>query len=338
MTETLTAVMLEDVDGKPKASFKSLTVADLPDYDVLVDVAYSTVNYKDGLALTGKGKIARTLPMVCGVDLAGTVAESRSPDWKPGDRVVVNGWNLSETEWGGYIQKQRVRPEWLVRVPDAFTLAEAMAIGTAGYTAMLAVLALEQMGVRPDSQPHGSDILVTGAAGGVGSIAVAVLARLGYRVTASTGRAETHDYLKGLGATTIIDRASLLEKGQPLQRERWAGAVDSVGGVTLANVIAQTARHGAVAVCGLAGGADLPGSVFPFILRGVSLAGIDSVMAPKAKREQAWARLATDLDRGKLDAMTTIAPFTGLFDLAEAIVRGQIRGRTVVDVRATLTG
>ena len=333
MTETLTAVMLEDVDGKPKASFKSLTLADLPDHDVLVDVACSTVNYKDGLALTGKGKIARKLPMVCGVDLAGTVAESRSPDWRPGDRVVVNGWNLSETEWGGYIQKQRVKSEWLVRVPDAFTLAEAMAIGTAGYTAMLAVLALEQLGVRPD----GREVLVTGAAGGVGSIAVALLAGLGYRVTASTGRAETLDYLKGLGATTIIDRGSLLEKGLPLQRERWAGAIDSVGGVTLANVITQTARQGAVAVCGLAGGADLPGSVFPFILRGVSLAGIDSVLAPRAKRELAWARLATDLDRAKLDAMTTIAPFTQVFDLAEAIVKGQIRGRTVIDVRATLT-
>ena len=333
MTETLTAVMLEDVDGKPKASFKTLEVADLPDHDVLVEVAYSTVNYKDGLALTGKGKIARKLPMVCGVDLAGTVAESRSPDWRPGDRVVVNGWNLSETEWGGYIQKQRVKPEWLVRVPDVFTLAEAMAIGTAGYTAMLAVLALEQMGVTPGGRPNGGEVLVTGAAGGVGSIAVAVLARLGYRVTASTGRAETHDYLRDLGATTIIDRASLLDKGLPLQRERWAGAVDSVGGLTLANVIAQTERHGAVAVCGLAGGADLPGSVFPFILRGVSLVGIDSVMAPRSKREQAWARLATDLDRTKLDAMTTIAPFSKVFELADAIVKGQIRGRTVIDVR-----
>jgi putative YhdH/YhfP family quinone oxidoreductase len=333
-TETLTAVLLEEVDGKPRASFKSVKVADLPPYDVLVDVAYSTVNYKDGLALTGKGKIARKLPMVCGVDLAGTVAESRSPAWQPGDRVVVNGWNLSETEWGGYIQQQRVKPEWLVRIPDSFTLTEAMAIGTAGYTAMLAVLELERMGVLPDDR----EVLVTGAGGGVGSIAVAVLAKLGYRVTASTGRADTHDYLKTLGATAIIDRTSLSEKGLPLQRERWAGAIDSVGGTTLANVIAQTARHGAVAACGLAGGADLPGSVFPFILRGVSLIGIDSVMAPKAKREQAWARLATDLDRDKLGAMTTIAPLSAVFELADAIVRGQIKGRTVIDVRAEMPG
>ena len=329
MTETLTAVMLEEVDGKPKASFKPLTLADLPNHDVLVDVAYSTVNYKDGLALTGKGKIARKLPMVCGVDLAGTVAESRSPDWRPGDRVVVNGWNLSETEWGGYIQKQRVKPEWLVRVPDVFTLAEAMAIGTAGYTAMLAVLALEHMGVGP----AGHEVLVTGAAGGVGSIAVSVLAKLGYSVVASTGRPETHDYLKSLGAHAIIDRAALTEKGLPLQRERWGGAIDSVGGQTLANVIAQTARHGAIAVCGLAGGSDLPASVFPFILRGVSLVGIDSVQATRRRREEAWKRLATDLDKAKLDAMTTIEPLSNVFELAESIVRGQVRGRTVIDVR-----
>ena len=328
MTEILNAVVLDEVDGKPKAAFRPLSVADLPDHDVLVDVAFSTVNYKDGLALTGKGKIARKLPMVCGVDLAGTVAESRSPDWRPGDRVVVNGWNLSETEWGGYIQKQRVKPEWLVRVPDTFTLAEAMAIGTAGYTAMLAVLALEHMGLTPG---HG-EVLVTGAAGGVGSIAVSVLAGLGYTVAASTGRAETHEYLRGLGAATLIERTALLDKAPPLQRERWAGAVDSVGGVTLANVIAQTRRHGAVAVCGLAGGADLPGSVFPFILRGVSLVGVDSVMATKAQRERAWARLATDLDKAKLDAMTTIEPLSKVFELADAIVKGQVRGRTVIDV------
>ena len=328
MTDSLTAVMLEEVDGKPKAAFKSLTVADLPDHDVLVDVAYSTVNYKDGLALTGKGKIARKFPMVCGVDLAGTVAESRSPDWKPGDRVVVNGWNLAETEWGGYIQKQRVKSDWLVRVPDAFSLAEAMAIGTAGYTAMLAVLALEHMGVGP----AGREVLVTGAAGGVGSIAVAVLAKLGYQVVASTGRPETHDYLKALGAHTLIDRHALADKGLPLQRERWGGAVDSVGGQTLANVVAQTARHGAIAVCGLAGGSDLSTSVFPFILRGVSLVGIDSVQATKAKREEAWDRLATDLDRGKLGAMTTIEPLSKVFELADSIVKGQVRGRTVIDV------
>ena len=328
MTVSLNAVILEEVDGKSKASFKTLSVADLPDHDVLVEIAYSTVNYKDGLALTGKGKIARKLPMVCGVDLAGTVLESRSAAWKPGDRVVVNGWNLSETEWGGYIQKQRVKSEWLVRVPDAFTLAEAMAIGTAGYTAMLAVLALEHMGVAP----AGREVLVTGAAGGVGSIAVSVLAKLGYRVVASTGRPETNDYLASLGAASIIERAALAEKGLPLQRERWGGAVDSVGGQTLANVIAQTARHGAIAVCGLAGGSDLSASGFPFILRGVSLVGIDSVQATKAQREEAWRRLALDLDKAKLDAMTTIEPLSKVFELAEAIVRGQVRGRTVIDV------
>ncbi|MEI8393271.1 MAG: MDR family oxidoreductase [Rhodospirillaceae bacterium] len=329
MTETLNAVMLEEVDGKPKASFKQLDVADLPDHDVLVDVAYSTLNYKDGLALTGKGRIARKFPMVCGVDLAGTVAESRSPEWQPGDRVLVNGWNLSETEWGGYIQKQRLKPEWLVRVPDTFSLAEAMAVGTAGYTAMLAILALEHAGVRPGQ----GDVLVTGAAGGVGSIAVSVLARLGYRVIASTGRPETHAYLTALGASGFIERTTLLDKAPPLQRERWAGAVDSVGGVTLANVIAQTLRHGAVAACGLAGGADLPSSVFPFILRGVSLLGVDSVMAPRVKREQAWSRLATDLDKTKLDAITTIEPLSKVFELAETIVKGRVRGRTVIDVR-----
>ena len=329
MTESLTAVMLEEVGGKPKASFKTLTVADLPDHEVLVEVAYSTINYKDGLALTGKGKIARKLPMVCGVDLAGTVLESRSPAWKPGDRVVVNGWNLSETEWGGYIQQQRVKPEWLVRVPEVFSLAEAMAIGTAGYTAMLAVLALEHMGVGP----AGPVVLVTGAAGGVGSIAVSVLAKLGYRVVASTGRPETNKYLTSLGAASIIERAALSDKGLPLQRERWGGVVDSVGGQTLANVIAQTARHGAIAVCGLAGGSDLPSSVFPFILRGVSLVGIDSVQATRAQREEAWRRLALDLDKAKLDAMTTIEPLSNVFELAESIVRGQVRGRTVIDVR-----
>ncbi|MBI1207186.1 MAG: acryloyl-CoA reductase [Azospirillum sp.] len=329
MSDTINAIVAENIGGKTKGALKQLKVGDLPDHDVLVEVAYSTLNYKDGLAVSGKGKIARKLPMVCGIDLAGTVIESRSRDWQPGDRVVVNGWGLSETEWGGFAQKQRVKPEWLIRLPDAFSLDQAMAIGTAGYTAMLAVLALEHMGVVPGTK----EILVTGAAGGVGSVAVAVLSGLGHQVVAATGRPDTHGFLSGLGAGGFIDRATLLEKGAPLQSERWAGAVDSVGGITLANVIAQTVSNGAVAACGLAGGMGLPGSVFPFILRGVSLLGINSVYEPRAKRELAWARLATDLPKEKLAAITAgIEPMSKLPELAEQIVAGQIRGRVVIDV------
>jgi acrylyl-CoA reductase (NADPH) len=321
-------VVIEDVDGKPKAAIKTLSVSDLPDNDVLVDVAYSTLNYKDGLAVSGKGRIARKLPMVGGIDLAGTVVESRSPEWKAGDKVIVNGWGMSEAHWGGYTQKQRVKSEWLVRLPSAFTLRQAMAIGTAGYTAMLCVLALEHADVKPGAR----EVVVTGAAGGVGSVAVAVLAKLGHKVIASTGRAAAHDYLKDLGASGFVDRAALLEKGPPMQKERWGGGVDSVGGITLANVLAQTSYGGAVAACGLAGGNDLPGSVFPFILRGVSLLGIDSVMAPKPKREAAWARLAKDLSVAKLDAMTTVEPMSKLPELANKIMRGDVRGRVVIDV------
>ena len=293
MSDSFNAVVAEEVDGKSKAALKQLSLKDLPDNDVLVDVAYSTLNYKDGLAVSGRGKIARRFPMVCGIDLAGTVRESRSPEWRPGDKVIVNGWGLSEAHWGGYSQKQRVKSDWLVRLPSAFSLQQAMAIGTAGYTAMLCVMALEHAGVTPG----GREIVVTGAAGGVGSVAIAVLAKLGYTVIASTGRAATHDYLRGLGATGFVERASLAEKGAAIQKERWGGGVDSVGSQTLATVLAQTAYGGAVAACGLAGGPDLPGSVFPFILRNVSLLGVDSVMAPRAKREAAWARLARDLDR-----------------------------------------
>ncbi len=329
MTDSFTALVAEDVDGKPKANFKRLTTADLPDHDVLVDVAYSTVNYKDGLACTGKGKIARKLPMVLGIDLAGTVADSRAPTWQPGDRVIVNGWGLSETEWGGYSQKMRVKPEWLVRLPEGLSLQEAMAIGTAGYTAMLAVLALEEHGVKPG----GRQVLVTGASGGVGSVAIAVLAKLGYDVVAATGRPETHDYLTALGATDFVDRATLAEKGPPMQKERWGGVVDAVGGQTLATALAQTARHGSVASCGLAGGADLPGSVFPFILRGVTLLGIDSVMCPQPRRAQAWQRLATDLDRGILASITEgVHPLSKVPNLCEAIMANQVRGRVVIDV------
>ena len=329
MTDRFTAFVIDDVDGKPKGGFRELSVADLPDHEVLVEIAFSALNYKDGLAVSGKGRIARKLPMVAGIDLAGTVVESRAPDWKAGDRVVVNGWGLSETQWGAYGRFQRVKPEWLTRLPDAFTPEQAMAIGTAGYTASLCVDALEDRGVI---QPGGKEVLVTGAAGGVGSIAIALLAARGYPVTASTGRPEQADYLKGLGATGIVERASLLEKGAPLQKERWAGAVDSVGGVTLVNAIAQTVYGGAVAACGLAGSTDLPATVLPFILRGVALLGIDSVMAPAAKRERAWARLARDLDPGKLAAMTSVEPMSKLPELADAILAGQTRGRVVIDV------
>ena len=331
MSEAFNAMMIVDQDGKPKAEFRKLTLAELPDYDVLVEVAYSTLNYKDGLAVAGKGRIARRLPMVAGLDIAGTVVESRSPDWKPGDKVVVNGWGMSETEWGGYTKFQRVKPEWLVRLPDAFSLQDAMAIGTAGYTAALCVDALEDWG---SITPGGKEVLVTGAAGGVGSTAISLLASKGYTVTASTGRPDTHDYLSGLGASNFVDRASLAEKGGPLQKERWAGAVDSVGSTTLANVLAQTVYGGAVAACGLAGGMDLPASVAPHILRGVTLIGVDSVMAPLAKRERAWKTLAQHLDASNISTIARVEPMSALPALAQDIVAGNIRGRVVIDVNA----
>ncbi len=329
MADSFTAFVIEDADGKPRGGFKQLTLADLPDNDVLVEVAYSTVNYKDGLAVSGKGRIARKLPMVAGIDLAGTVVESRSPDWKPGDKVVANGWGLSETQWGGYTRFQRLKPEWLTRLPDAFSPEEAMGIGTAGYTAALCVDALEKWGVI---QPGGKEVLVTGAAGGVGSVAVALLAKRGYPVVASTGRPETHDYLRDLGAIDFIDRAALQEKGPPLQKERWAGGVDSVGGQTLVNTLSQTVWGGAIAACGLAGSADLPGTVLPHILRSVTLLGVDSVAAPQDRRDSAWARLARDLDMDKLKAMYEVQPFEALPDLATKILAGQIRGRVVVKI------
>jgi acrylyl-CoA reductase (NADPH) len=329
MTDSFKAFVIEDADGKPKGGFKQLSLADLPDNDVLVEVAYSTVNYKDGLAVSGKGRIARKLPMVGGVDLAGTVVESRSPLWKQGDRVIANGWGMSETAWGGYTRFQRLKPEWLTRLPEAFSLEEAMGIGTAGYTAALCVDALESWGVI---QPGGKEVLVTGAAGGVGSVAVALLAKRGYPVTAATGRPETHDYLKGLGATNFIERGALQEKGAPLQKERWAGGVDVVGGQTLVTALSQTVYGGAIAACGLAGSADLPGTVLPHILRSVALLGVDSVMAPQPKRDAAWKRLAHDLDAAHLKAMYEVQPFDALPDLATKILAGQIRGRVVIDI------
>ncbi|KGJ02513.1 oxidoreductase (plasmid) [Paracoccus versutus] len=329
MTETFRALLIEDRDGKPVAGFRDLTRDALPDHEVLVEVAYSTLNYKDGLAITGKGRIARRLPMVAGIDIAGTVVESRSDRWQPGDKVIVNGWGLSETEWGGYSRFQRLKPEWLTRLPEGFSLQDAMAIGTAGYTAALCVDALEDWGAI---RPGGAEVLVTGAAGGVGSTAISLLSAKGYAVTAATGRPETHDYLAGLGATGFVDRATLAEKGGPLQKERWAGAVDSVGSTTLANVLAQTNYGGAVAACGLAGGFDLPATVMPHILRAVALLGIDSVMAPQAKRDRAWATLAAHLDKAHLASIARVEPMSKLPELAADIVAGRIRGRVVIDV------
>ena len=329
MSETFNAVVAEEVDGKSRGTLTTLTPADLPDGDVTVAVAYSTLNYKDGLAVTGRGKVIRRFPLVCGIDLAGTVEESSASEYAPGDKVVVTGWGLGEAHSGGYTQKQRVRAEWCVPLPEGLSLEQAMGIGTAGFTAMLSVMAIEHMGVTPGEH----EILVTGAGGGVGSIAVAVLAKLGYNVTASTGRESTHEYLRGLGAQQIIDRAELATpSGRPLDKERWAGAVDTVGDETLASVLRQTRRGGAVAACGLAGGPNLPTAVFPFILRGVSLLGIDSVMCPQPKRLEAWRRLAQDLPLDKLDAITTVEPMSRVPELAGLILDGQVRGRTVIDV------
>ena len=321
--------MIVEGEGKPRAEFRSLSLAELPDYDVLVEVAYSTLNYKDGLAVSGKGRIARRLPMVAGIDLAGTVVESRVPEWKPGDKVVANGFGMSETEWGGYARYARLKSEWLVPLPDAFSLEDAMAIGTAGYTAALCVDALEDWKTIVSRK---GDIVVTGAAGGVGSVAVSLLANKGYTVVASTGRPETHDYLRSLGASGFIDRAELSAKGGPLQKERWLGGVDTVGSVTLVNVLAQTIYGGAVTACGLAGGMDLPGSVAPHILRGVALLGVDSVMATREKRVRAWNTLSEHLDRSVLRSIARTEPMSALPKLAEEIVAGRIQGRVVVDV------
>jgi acrylyl-CoA reductase (NADPH) len=302
----------------------------LGDGDVTIAVKYSSLNYKDGLSVTGKGKIMRKHPMVAGADLAGVVESSDSPDWRPGDEVLVTGWGLSETTSGGYTQRQRVKSAMLTRRPDGLSLEQTMAIGTAGLTAMLCVLAIEKAGVAPGD----GDVVVTGAGGGVGSVAIAVLAKLGYPVTASTGRSETHDYLRGLGASNIVDRAELATAGRPFDKERWAGGVDTVGSQTLATVLAQARYGAAVAACGLAGGNDLPTTVLPFILRGVSLLGIDSVQCPAARREEAWARLGTDLPVDLLDSMTTVRPLAEVPELAAQILAGQTRGRVVIDTTA----
>jgi acrylyl-CoA reductase (NADPH) len=302
--------------------------SELPEASVTIDVAWSTINYKDGLALTGKAPILRKFPIVPGIDLAGVVTASSHPDWKPGDRVAMNGAGLGESHWGGLSQRARVDGDWLIRVPEAFDLRQAMAIGTAGYTAMLCVLALERRGVTPAS----GEVLVTGASGGVGSVAIAVLAGLGYSVTASTGKLEQADYLRSLGAGAVIDRNELSQPGKPLQKERWAAVVDSVGSHTLVNDCAQTRYRGTVAACGLAQGMDFPATMAPFILRGLTLCGVESVMAPMPLRREAWARLARDLDPRKLEMMTTSIGLGEALAAAEQILAGKVRGRIVVDV------
>jgi acrylyl-CoA reductase (NADPH) len=326
---TFRALRLFKTDAGQETKLLDLSDNDLMDGDVDVRVEYSTINYKDGLALTGRSPVVRVFPLTPGIDFAGVVEASSNAAFKPGDRVVLNGWGVGESHHGGYAQKARVKGEWLVKLPDAISTAHAMAIGTAGYTAMLSVMALEREGIAPDR----GDVVVTGAAGGVGSVAIAILSRLGYRVVASTGRKDAEsDYLTGLGAKEIIDRAELSAPGRPIARERWAAGVDAVGSHTLANVLAQIRYGGAVAACGLAQGMDLPASVAPFILRGVTLAGIDSVMCPTPRREEAWTRLASDLDLGRLDAMTSRATLADLPRLAADILDGKVRGRVLVDV------
>lgn len=327
---TFRALLATKADGEISTNLVELEEKDLFPGDVTIAVDYSTVNYKDGMALSGRGDIIRTFPMIPGVDLAGTVEASSYPGIEVGDRVVANSWGLSQTHHGGYAQKARLSGDWLVRIPSPFSTKDAMALGTAGYTAMLCVLALEHGGITPER----GDILVTGANGGVGSIAVALLSDLGYRVVASTGRLDQADYLRELGATVVIDRSTLSEPGKPITAERWAGAVDSVGSHTLANVLAQTQYRGVVAACGLAQGLDLPATVLPFILRNVTLAGIDSVNAPQAVRLEAWSRLARDLDLEKLARTTKVVGLAEVPEIAKRILEGKIQGRTVVDVNA----
>lgn len=322
------AIQVKKTDSGQETAFVDLTDADLMDGDVTIAVEHSTVNYKDGLAITGKGPIIRKFPLIPGIDFAGRVTASSNPEWKAGDRVVLNGWGVGETHHGGYAGLARVPGDWLVRVPEEMTTADAMAIGTAGYTAMLCVMALEHEGVKPKD----GDVLVTGAAGGVGSIAIAVLAKLGFTVVASTGRPEETGYLKGLGAASVIDRKEFDTPVKPLAKARWAAAVDAVGSVTLANVLSQTNPEGTVAACGLAQGMDLPTSVAPFILRGVKLIGVNSVTCPKARRIEAWRRLAEDLDLGKLRGLSSHVKLEDVPRVAADIVAGKIRGRVIVDL------
>jgi acrylyl-CoA reductase (NADPH) len=325
---TFKALRIDKADKGTTASLVAFDEAELMEGDVTVRVEWSTLNYKDGLAVTGKAPVVRRFPMIAGIDFSGTVEHSSHPRWKAGDRVICNGWGLGETHLGAYAEKARVKGDWLVRLPDGMSPRDAMAIGTAGYTAMLAVLALEQHGVAPAHGP----VVVTGAAGGVGSVATAILSKLGYHVMASTGRMSEAGYLKDLGAAEVIDRNELSGPAKPLAKERWAGGVDSVGSTTLANLLSMTKYGGAIAACGLAAGMDLPSSVAPFILRGVCLLGIDSVMCPLAARKAAWERLARDLDRAKLSEITHEIGLDQVFGVAAQILGGQVRGRIVVKI------
>jgi acrylyl-CoA reductase (NADPH) len=331
MTDSLRAIVARDTDGRTRGTLEEIDALSLPAGDVTVDVAFSTLNYKDGLAITGKGKICRSLPMVCGIDLAGTVRESRSPAWQTGDRVLVNGFGLSERYWGGLAQRASLQAGWLVRIPQAFTAEQAMALGTAGYTAMLCVQAITDHGVSPAAGP----LLVTGAAGGVGSVAVMLLSALGYTVTALTGRVEeSGDFLRSLGASDVMAREQLARDAKPLEAETWAAVVDTVGDKVLGTAIAQTRYEGIVAACGLAGGAALPTTVMPFILRGVTLRGIDSVMASIPRRQQAWNRLAELVDPAKLAQIYRVEPLARTPELAAELLAGKVQGRIVVDVNA----
>jgi len=325
---TFKAIRIDKAEKGTTAALTQFDEAELMEGDVTVRVEWSTVNYKDGLAVTGKAPVVRRFPMIAGIDFAGTVEQSSHPQWKAGDKVVSTGWGLGETHLGAYAEKARVKGDWLVRLPEGLSARDAMAIGTAGFTAMLAVLALEKHGVTPNSGP----VVVTGAAGGVGSVATAVLAKLGYQIIASTGRMSEAPYLKSLGAAEVIDRNELSAPAKPLARERWAGGVDSVGSTTLANLLSMTKYGGAISACGLAAGMDLPSSVAPFILRGVCLLGIDSVMCPLGPRKLAWERLARDLDRGKLAEITHEIPINQVLDMGEKILAGQVRGRIVVKI------
>jgi acrylyl-CoA reductase (NADPH) len=325
---TFKAIRIDKAEKGTTAALTQFDEAELMEGDVTVAVEWSTLNYKDGLAVTGKAPVVRRFPMIAGIDFAGTVEQSSHPQWKAGDKVVCTGWGLGETHLGSYAEKARVKGDWLVRLPDGMSTREAMAIGTAGFTAMLAVLALEKQGLSPKSGP----MVVTGAAGGVGSVAIAVLAKLGYHVIASTGRQSEAPYLKSLGAAEVIDRNELSGPAKPLAKERWAGGVDSVGSTTLANLLSMTKYGGAIAACGLAAGMDLPSSVAPFILRGACLLGIDSVMCPLAPRKAAWERLARDLDRSKLSEITHEIGLDQVIDWGPKILAGQVRGRIVVKI------
>lgn len=326
--DTFKALVLNQENNRTVATIRELTEAELPAGDVLVAVAYSSLNYKDGLAVTGKGKIVRHFPMVPGVDLAGAVLASEAPDYRPGDKVVLTGWGVGERYWGGYARKARLRSQWLVPLPAGLDCRQAMAIGTAGLTAMLCVMALEEGGVQPGVN---KPVLVTGASGGVGSVAVALLAKLGYQVTALTGRPENQDYLRSLGAADFVTREEMSQPPRPLETQRWAGAVDTVGGRVLARVLADLDYGGSVAACGLAGGVELPTTVMPFILRGVKLSGVDSVMCPVPRRRQAWERLVKDLPPRILEDIAHVVPLEQVPQLAEDIVAGRVRGRVIVD-------